>query len=279
MHAAVSRFAIWIASHTFDPERNHALLRLLLAAFEAGDSAEGGSPLSLLQHVLSVSTRGSATIGGASFVASKFDAAAARLACPLGATLAELGAEGATTLWSAMLLRARVCVYHSGGVAPLLALVRCLPLLVWHRGRWEGALRGLCCASEEELAVLQAAGSLAAGFVDPAILERPQLYDVIVDAREGKGGGQSISVKLTPSGSSLCPPAAVAREVAKALEAVPPAASTQEVVEALSAKTSELLAKAEEVALQTGSDEAGLPEGVAAFLRRLHEAEGLGAGA
>ena len=44
MHAAVSRFAIWIASHTFDPERNHALLQLLLAAFEAGDSAEGGSP-------------------------------------------------------------------------------------------------------------------------------------------------------------------------------------------------------------------------------------------
>ena len=58
-------------------------------------------------------------------------------------------------------------------------------------------------------------------------------------------------VAVPPSCSSLSPPAAVAREVAKALEAVPPAASTQEVVEALSAKTSELLAKAEEVALQT----------------------------
>ena len=45
----------------------------------------------------------------------------------LGATLSALGAQGTATLWAAVMLRGRVCVYHHAGAAgPLLALVRCV---------------------------------------------------------------------------------------------------------------------------------------------------------
>ena len=281
VHAVVDAFAVAIGSPLFDPERHHALLKVLLKAFEA----EGGSPLALLQRVLSVSTKGTASAGAdvPSFAASNFDAAAAKLACPLGSTIAKLGAEHTATLWAAMLLRGRVAVYEANGdVSELLSLVRALPLLAWHR-RWEASLRGLCCLSEKaEVAELEAAGSLAAGFVDAAILERPELYDVLL-TRGGKGGGlEGLSLKLNgEGGASLKPPPAVAKAVAKALSSCGAGAGERELVDALAAKTAEFLEKAADVASQPQSDEsdAELPEGVAAWLRKLHAAEEMGVGA
>ena len=111
-----------ICAADFHPERYHALLQVLLCAFET----EGGSPLSLLQQILSVSTKGSAAApGGGDYVASKYaDASAARLACPFGATLRRLGVEGSATLWAAVLLRARVVVYASDA-GSVLSILRC----------------------------------------------------------------------------------------------------------------------------------------------------------
>ena len=76
------------------------------------------------------------------------------------------------------------------------------------------------------------------------------------------------------------PPAAIAKEISKALNAVAVGAGEEALVEALAAKTSEMLAKAAELAqLPTEEADASLPEGVAPFLRKLHEADLLGAGA
>lgn len=278
VHAAVSRFAIVLGSPLFDPERYHSLLQVLLRAFEG----ESGSPLALLQRVLSMSTKGSASAPlGPDFVASKFDAAAARLACPLGQTLRALGTENAATLWAAMLLRARIAVYHPGGVGPLLSLVRCLPLLAWHRPRWEGTLRGLCSLSEAaDLADLEQAGSLAAGFVEPEVLDMPQLYDVLIDARPAKGGGgDEVTLKLMPSAAGLAPPPKVRKQIGKVLDSMGEGVPTIELVEALAAKTAEFLEKAAEVAaMEPDEADASLPEGVGPFLRRLNEADGVGAG-
>jgi hypothetical protein len=287
VHAAVTRFGICLGSHLFDPERHEALLRVLLRAFEA----EGGSPLALLQRVLSVSISGTAEAppanGGAGatvepFVAKRFDAAAARLACPLSATLQSLGPEGVATVWSAMVLRARVCVYHAGGVAPLLSLVRCLPLLAWHRSRWEAPVRGLCSLCEGDVAELRSAGGLAAGFVEGSVVEHHELYDVLIEARPAAAAGAPavLTLRLSPSWGVPPPPAALVKLLSKAVEGAAgggAAGGTSEVVEALYAKTSELLEKAAEVATTADDDACGLPDGVAPFLRRLHAAEALGA--
>ena len=96
-----------------------------------------------------------------------------------------------------------------------------------------------------------------------------------------RGGTASLTLTLTATGAALKPPPAVARAVGKALDAVPADAPTRALVDALAAKTAELLAKAAEVAPTPveGDAESGLPEGVPAFLRKLHAAEELGAGA
>ena len=168
VHAAVSRFAIFLGSSIFDPERYEALLRVLLRAFEA----EGGSPLALLQRVLSVHTKGSASApGGSDFVASRFDAAAARVACPFTAVLRSVGVEGAATLWGAMLLKARIV--RPRRPRPL-AAVRTLPLFAWHRARWEACGRS-APSPPSELDDLKGAGTFVAGFLDGDIAERAEL--------------------------------------------------------------------------------------------------------
>ena len=69
VHSTVSRFAVLIQSHSFDPVRYEALLIVMLRGF----NAEEGSPLALLQRLLSVATKGSASApGGANFMAATY---------------------------------------------------------------------------------------------------------------------------------------------------------------------------------------------------------------
>ena len=69
--------------------------------------------------------------------------------------------------------------------------------------------------------------------------------------------------------------------MAKALSSCGAGAGERELVDALAAKTAEFLEKAADVASQPQSEEsdAELPEGVAAWLRKLHAAEEMGVGA
>ena len=273
VHAAVSRFAIFLGSSVFDPERYEALLRVLLRAFEA----EGGSPLALLQRVLSVHTKGSASApGGSDFVASRFDAAAARVACPFTAVLRSVGVEGAATLWGAMLLKARIAVYGPD-VRGLLAAVRTLPLFAWHRARWE-VLRPLCALTHpSELDDLKGAGTFVAGFLDGDIAERAELYDVLFDVKSGE-------VRLSPGAAFVAPPPAIAKEIAAALKKGFAAAAggeggaggeTRAIADALSDRTVAILARAREGG--GGGGEGADDAEVGAYLARLIEAEGMGA--
>ena len=179
VHPVVSRFAVFLGAATFHPERYEALLHVLLRAFEA----ESGSPLALLQRVLSVSTKGIASApGGADFVASKFGSSLddESLAGSLSHAVQRLGAAACATLWAAMMLRCRVAVYKESDAAAVLAVVRALPLLTWHRRRWEVLGRAALRASlADEIQELNSAGTFVAGFTDPAILERSELYDVL----------------------------------------------------------------------------------------------------
>ena len=271
VHPVVSGVAIILGSSIFDPERNHGLLTVLLRAFEA----EGGSPPALLQRVLAVATKGVASApGGPDFVSRSADPEAAKCgaATPFGALLRQVGAEGAATLWAAMMLRARVAVFAST-LPQLLSVVRCLPLFAWHRygSRLEAVLRPLCCLSAAELTELEAAGAYAAGFVDPAILGRPALYDVLLDCRSG-------DVRITPpsaGGRLVAPPRAVVKQVAKALEQGTESGTELALVDTLAAKTAEMVESAADAARPPAGDEPppSLPPGVEAFLRALHDAE------
>ena len=181
VHAAVSAFALVLGSAHFYPERFQAMLEVLLRGFEA----EEGSPLALLQRVLSVATKGSATApGGGKFVSSAFLAGPtdAQLDGVLRVAVRRLGPAGCAIAWGAMMLRARVAIL-ADDPSTCLALGRSLPLLAWHRRRWE-VLHPLCGLDEpEEVQDLEQAGTYVAGFTDPKILNHPELYDVLIDTR------------------------------------------------------------------------------------------------
>lgn len=120
----------------------------------------------------------------------------------------EFGVEAAL-LWNALLQKKRVVVVCGSSLSALLATVRALPQLMWARQVGTAAqthpchglslsasltrlclvagyqnwsiLRPFVTMSEPELAELRAAGVYVAGFMDPAIAERTDLYDLLVD--------------------------------------------------------------------------------------------------
>jgi len=260
VHASVPRFAIIIASTIFDPERYGAMMPVLMRAY----SAEG-SPIAILQRMLTIATKGNATApgGGTDFHRSKFDPENAKLACPFGALIKRVGAEGTATLWAAMLLRARIVVVAEE-VPSQLDVLRCLPLLVKQRNAWS-SLRPLSSLSAEDLAELQGLGGFAAGFTDAAIASKADAYDVLVDAKSGR-------VQRSAAGSHLALPASLVTEVKEALKqgAASMAGGEAPLVDALAAKTAEL------VALAT-SDAAH--DEWSHFLEKLRQAEAVGAAA
>lgn len=288
VHPVVSRFAVFLGAATFHPERYEALLHVLLRAFEA----ESGSPLALLQRVLSVSTKGIASApGGADFVASKFGSSLddESLAGSLSHAVQRLGAAACATLWAAMMLRCRVAVYKESDAAAVLAVVRALPLLTWHRRRWE-VLMPLCGLSlADEIQELNSAGTFVAGFTDPAILERSELYDVLV-CLDGSGrvsGAEtpqlpprqppSTLLKLTASGAHLQLPTPIRAEVEAALGS--DSGSSSGILGRLEGVTARMLEMARDGATSDGGASDAGDRSDAIFLRRLLDAEGIGASA
>lgn len=90
-------------------------------------------------------------------------------------------AEDTIVIWSALLTKKRVCV-TSSNVDRLLAVVRALPLLVFHRQNWN-LLRPLVAANDATaLAELKSMAAFVAGFADAALAE--SLADVLVDVDE-----------------------------------------------------------------------------------------------
>ena len=155
----VKRYAVLVGSPVFDPERYQAMLQVLMRAYCAE-----WSPIALLQRVLTLATKGVASApGGADFHRKSYSAETAKTACPLGAMIKRIGAEGIATLWAAILLRARVAVVAEEPMAQL-DVLRCLPLLATQRSAWE-SLRPLCALEPPQLEELQRAGGYVAGFV------------------------------------------------------------------------------------------------------------------
>ena len=268
VHPAVSRFALFIGSGHFHPERYEAMLHVLMRGFE-------GSPLSLLQRVLSVSTKGSASApGGADFVASHFSAGLTEtaLASQLAATVRRVGLGPCATLWAAMMLRGRVGVLGTDA-ASVLSVVRTLPLLCTTRRRWE-VLIPLCgLRLPQEIDELRSAGTYAAGFTDASIVERPELFDVLLVLDDGGTGSAKdhADLRLSPSGAHLQPPPSVQAELDAALGGCA-ADGKGGLLGALEKATARLLERARGAAAATG----GQDDEEVAFLRRLHEAEGIG---
>ena len=250
----VKRYAVLVGSPVFDPERYQAMLQVLMRAYCAE-----WSPIALLQRVLTLATKGVASApGGADFHRKSYSAETAKTACPLGAMIKRIGAEGIATLWAAILLRARVAVVAEEPTAQL-DVLRCLPLLATQRSAWE-SLQPLCALEPPQLEELQRAGGYVAGFVTFVPVE---LYDVLLDARSGE-------VKCSVSGAHLSLPPSLVGAVKEALKkgSASMEGGEKALADALAAKTVEILAH-----------KGNAPAEWNDFLDRLQKAEAIGAAA
>jgi len=164
----------------FPSPKYRDLCHLLLKAFTSGEPAN--SPLPLMQIYLSVLTTNkftSPTLG--SFDEAGYDQRRAMIA-PLKFLIGQFGAES-ITIWTAMLLRKRVFVFHPD-LAEVQSLVKIFPLLgAWHRQDPSVLRPFVTLSSPLELAELQSAGVFVAGFTDPDCVNRRELYDLFVDAK------------------------------------------------------------------------------------------------
>lgn len=173
----VECFSISVLSGNFNPEKFGALLQLWCAQYTAT-----GTPTSILEGYLKAFTTAQFACPAGSWAAASFgDNRALISGCSLRDVLRSFGPQ-AVLLWNAMLLKKRIVVFCD--VLPeLLAFVRAMPQLVWHRQRWQ-ILRPFVAASKAQLDELGAAGVYVAGFTEKAVRSGEQYYDVFVDLPE-----------------------------------------------------------------------------------------------
>ena len=150
-----------------------------------------GSPLPLLRSFLSVlmqgRCRGAKDNEAEMFESSAHDVRKAYLSTPFKALVRMFGLE-IVLLWTALMMKKRVAVY-SEELPPLLRVIRGFPLLVWHRRDFDTLYPYTRLSCELEVKELQSAMVYTAGFTDPEILGRDDMYDLLVDVN-----ARSISV-------------------------------------------------------------------------------------
>ena len=60
---------------------------------------------------------------------------------------------------------------------------RAIPLFVWHRQNWNVVYPHVTLDRETEMAELNKLGTYVAGFLDPAVQARTDLYDLFVSGK------------------------------------------------------------------------------------------------
>ena len=195
----VRQLNLVLASTCYNPERYHALLKIMRDVY-----SEKGNLVEILGLYLPAFSTGHCFVPRppgrpkGEWTASAFDDRKALLAgCSLREILRNFGAES-VILWVAMLLKKRVVVY-AGGSGDELALVqravRALPQLTFHRGpdAWRALRPLVTCDCPDGIADLETAaqeGGFVAGTCDPDFRsQHAGMIDLYVDL-----AGKTLSV-------------------------------------------------------------------------------------
>jgi len=130
-------------------------------------------------------------------------------------------------------------VVLSDKLSILLKFIRAFPILVWHRQNWD-MLRPFMTLSDVEVNDLKSTGVYCAGFVDDAVREREDLYDILVDLNS-----RSVSVSSSAKGDFQM--TSIHRDICEFLvnSTEDTNIGDQEVIKGLAIKTKELLNKLE----------------------------------
>ncbi|XP_038816779.1 DENN domain-containing protein 10-like isoform X2 [Salvelinus namaycush] len=160
----VTHFSIVVTAKDFNPERMYI---------------KHGSPVKMMEGYIAVLTKGICQSDeNGSFLIKDYDVRKAYLAGSVKDVVSQFGME-TIILYTALMLKKRIVVHHPQ-VEVLLEFTRALPALTWHRKDWS-ILHPYVHLTDSELENLRTCTGYVAGFVDPEVSNRSDLFDVYVN--------------------------------------------------------------------------------------------------
>eukprot|EP01101_Sappina_pedata_P001515 TRINITY_DN11599_c0_g1_i1.p1 TRINITY_DN11599_c0_g1~~TRINITY_DN11599_c0_g1_i1.p1 ORF type:complete len:378 (-),score=127.92 TRINITY_DN11599_c0_g1_i1:91-1224(-) len=239
----VAAFSICLISKSFFPEKYQSIGKIFADLYESSNE----SPLPLLDAYLSIITNGSYENGEDSFIDSSFNFRKTILATSIKEIIKMFGVE-IILIWTALITKKRIVVY-SDSIETLQLTIRGFPQLIWHRQDWN-ILRPYVTLSSPELDDLNQSAVYCAGFTDPEVRQRVDLYDIFVDIN-----ALGVTVSESAKGDFLL--GSIHKELATFLveSSENPDATDQQVIKGAATRTYDLLSRLE--SMKTTDEETG----------------------
>ncbi|KAM4636128.1 DENN domain-containing protein 10 [Discoglossus pictus] len=225
----ITHFCVVLTAKDFNPEKYAAFSRILCRIY-----LKQGSPVPMMESYVSVLTKGACrSEENGMFLCRDYDQRKAFLSSSIKDVISQFGME-TIILYTALMLKKRIVVYHPR-VEALQEFTRALPAFVWHRQDWS-IVHPYVHLTQEEIEALKNCTGYIAGFHDPDVSTRIDLYDVYVNLAES-------SITVSPSAKEALTLGKLHKDIGLLIvqSAEDPETSDSQVIKDICGKTREIL--------------------------------------